>query len=186
MAYTGPVSYHRDGLYFLHKEGYYALDHWPLAVLWKDAACSRYFVDTDTAGNALPQQVCLLPALASFACPAADGAISQPTGTLSQAVVLEYRMDRTVATGDDPPLVLACMPGSFVERMGLGLRPGKLLRFLIEEPGIQVRRPAALVRSEGLSPCAKRVTSAMASTAAGLTASSLPADREWEASGCSS
>ena len=60
-----------------------------------------------------------------------------------QAVILEYRMDRTVATGDEPPLVLACMPGSFVERMGLGLRPGKLLRFFVEEPGIQVRRPVA-------------------------------------------
>jgi len=52
-------------------------------------------------------------------------------------------MDRTVATGDDPPLVLACMPGSFVERMGTGLRPGKLLRFFVEEPGIQVRRHVA-------------------------------------------
>ena len=58
-AYDGPVPYQRDGLYLLHKEGHYALGLSPLALLWKDAACSRYFVDTDAAGNALPQQVML-------------------------------------------------------------------------------------------------------------------------------
>ncbi len=51
------MPYRRDGLYLLHKEGHYALEHSPLALLWKDAECSRYFVDTDAAGNALPQQV---------------------------------------------------------------------------------------------------------------------------------
>ena len=55
-AYEGPVPYRRDGLYLLHKEGHYALGHSPLALLWKDAACSRYFVDTDAAGTALAQQ----------------------------------------------------------------------------------------------------------------------------------
>jgi hypothetical protein len=37
-------------------------------------------------------------------------------------VVLEYRMDRTVATADDPPVVLGTMPASFVEQMGAKLR----------------------------------------------------------------
>ena len=55
------MPYRRDGLYLLHKEGHYALALSPLALLWKDAACSRYFVDTDAAGNALPQQVWAQP-----------------------------------------------------------------------------------------------------------------------------
>ena len=64
--------------------------------------------------------------------------------TVPQAVVLEYRMDRTVATADDPPVVLARMPADFVDRMGPRLKPGKLLRFAIEEAGIQVRRRRSL------------------------------------------
>lgn len=37
-------------------------------------------------------------------------------------MVLEYRMDRTVATADEPPVVLGTMPAAFVERMGAKLR----------------------------------------------------------------
>ena len=148
----GPVSYHRDGLYFLHKEGYYALDHWPLAVLWKDAACSRYFVDTDTAGNALPQQVCLTsPALGrSFLhVPLLTVQFHSPHWyrSMSQAVVLEYRMDRTIATGRRS----ATCPGMHAWQLcGAGWGWDCVLAsccgFFIEEPGIQVRHPAALVR----------------------------------------
>lgn len=35
-----------------------------------------------------------------------------------QQVVLEYRMDRTVATADDPPVVLGRMPDAFVQQLG--------------------------------------------------------------------
>lgn len=35
-----------------------------------------------------------------------------------QTVILEYRMDRTVATADDPPDVLGKMPDAFVAQMG--------------------------------------------------------------------
>ncbi len=39
-----------------------------------------------------------------------------------QQVVLEYRMDQTVATGDDPPQVVGRLPLAFVERLGPSLR----------------------------------------------------------------
>lgn len=47
QAYAGTVPYERDGLLLLHKEGQYHTGHTPLALLWKDAACSRYVIDTD-------------------------------------------------------------------------------------------------------------------------------------------
>ncbi len=55
-----------------------------------------------------------------------------------QLVVLEYRMDCTLATGDEPPLVLAKLPTTFAEQHSSILRPGKLLRFAVEAEGIQV------------------------------------------------
>ena len=90
-----PCSFCRDGLLLLHREAQYApggLRHasTPLALLWKDAACSRYLLDTDAAGAALA----------------------------AQAVVLEYRMDRSVATADEVPVVLGCMPEAFVAQLG--------------------------------------------------------------------
>ena len=51
------MPYPRDGLYLLHKEGHYALGSSPLALLWKDPLCSRYFIDTDQQGVTLPDQV---------------------------------------------------------------------------------------------------------------------------------
>ena len=51
-------------------------------------------------------------------------------------VVLEYRMDRTVATHDEPPVALGRMPPAFVAACPL-LRPGRLLRFAIGPGGIQ-------------------------------------------------
>lgn len=51
------VPYPRDGLYLLHMEGHYALGSSPLALLWKDPHCSRYFIDTDSEGKQLPEQV---------------------------------------------------------------------------------------------------------------------------------
>lgn len=45
-------SFTRDGILLLHKEGQYEPGtSTPLALLWKDAACSRYFIDTDAAGE---------------------------------------------------------------------------------------------------------------------------------------
>ena len=39
-----------------------------------------------------------------------------------QQVVLEFRMDRTVATQDEAPVVLGRMPESFVQQLGCGGR----------------------------------------------------------------
>ncbi|KAK9808700.1 hypothetical protein WJX72_002173 [[Myrmecia] bisecta] len=108
-AHSGPVDFQRDGCYLLHKEGQYELGPSPLALLWKDAACSSFLVDTDASG-VVPQY---------------------------QQLVLEYRMDRTVATSDDPPVVLGRMPDAFVQSLGDKLRPGRLLRFSIREEGLQ-------------------------------------------------
>ena len=47
-----PCSFQRDGLLLLHREGHYwPGEGTPLALLWKDAASSRYFIDTDAAGG---------------------------------------------------------------------------------------------------------------------------------------
>ena len=56
-AYAALVPFQRDGMYLLHKESYYALDTSPLALLWKDATCSQYFIDTDAQGVPMQSQV---------------------------------------------------------------------------------------------------------------------------------
>ncbi|GAX78844.1 hypothetical protein CEUSTIGMA_g6282.t1 [Chlamydomonas eustigma] len=109
-AYSGGrLSFVRDGVYFLHRDSHYFCGHksCPLALLWKDASCSTYLVDTDAGGNQLPDQ----------------------------HVTLEYRMDGTVATDDDPPVVLGKLPASFLLQMAKHLRPGRLLKFSIGEGG---------------------------------------------------
>lgn len=98
-----------DGLYLRHAEGRYELGRSPLALLWKDAGCSRYLLDTDAEGQ---QQ-------------------------LQQEVVLTYRMDGTVATDDDPPVVLGLLPDNFRAGSAHKLEPGKLIRFAIGPGGIQ-------------------------------------------------
>ena len=49
-AHSGPVAFRRDGCYFLHKQGHYTLGSSPLALVWKDADCSPFHVDTDADG----------------------------------------------------------------------------------------------------------------------------------------
>ncbi|GIL48596.1 hypothetical protein Vafri_5078 [Volvox africanus] len=104
------VDFLRDGLYFLHRHGHYhpGLGTSPLALLWKDLGCSRYLLDTDSGGQPLEHQ----------------------------AVTLTYRADRTVATEDDPPVVLGKLPEAFSTAMGDKLKPGRLLRFSIRQGGI--------------------------------------------------
>jgi hypothetical protein len=116
----------KDGLYLLHKEGHYQAvgPPCPLALLWKDAACTRYLLDTDPQGVTLERQL----------------------------VTLEFRMDGTVATEDDPPVVLGQLPQSFVAANAQHLRPGRLLRFTLGDGGLTFHegRPAgADLRYEG-------------------------------------
>jgi hypothetical protein len=51
------VQFERDGLYLLHKEGHYLLGQSPLALIWKDASCCRFLLDTDLNGKPLQYQV---------------------------------------------------------------------------------------------------------------------------------
>jgi snurportin-1 len=70
-----------------------------------------------------------------------------------QAVVLSYRGDGTVATADEPPVVLGRMPADWVAATGAKLlRPGRLLRFSVGAGGLafQGGRPSgADLRFEG-------------------------------------
>lgn len=56
-AHAEPVQFERDGLYLLHKEGHYLLGQSPLALIWKDASCCRFLLDTDLNGKPLQYQV---------------------------------------------------------------------------------------------------------------------------------
>lgn len=98
--------YPQDGLYFVHKQTQYILGQTPLALLWKNASCSPYHIDTEADGTTPPRQ----------------------------RVVLQYLGDgrREVGTGDDPPLAVATMPASWIEEIGrkkIRLKVGRLLRF---------------------------------------------------------
>lgn len=107
-AYSDPVPFVRDGLYFVHRRTHYTLGQTPLALTWKDPTSSRYFIDTDAKGVVLPEQ----------------------------HVVLRYQSDRGVCTADEPPVTLATMPQAFVEKVGAKLRPGRLLRFAVGSGGV--------------------------------------------------
>ena len=80
----------RDGLLLLNKEGHYELGATPLALLWKDATCSRYVVDTDAAGR-VPQW---------------------------QHVVLRYLGSGHCGTSDSPPLRLVTLPAVMLDKLG--------------------------------------------------------------------
>jgi snurportin-1 len=108
-AYSGPVPFTRDGLYFVHRSAMYQCGQTPLALVWKDPHCSRYFVDTDPSGVPLREQ----------------------------HMILKYCQDRSVVTSDDQPVALAVMPESFVKEVGPSrLSAGSLLRFRIGPRGI--------------------------------------------------
>mmetsp|Transcript_2514 Transcript_2514/g.6563 ORF Transcript_2514/g.6563 Transcript_2514/m.6563 type:complete len:409 (+) Transcript_2514:140-1366(+) len=125
---SGAVPFTRDGILFRHKDAHYTPGHSPspLNLVWKDGSTSRYFLDTDAAGVVLEHQM----------------------------VVLEYRMDQTVATSDGPPVVLGKLPQDFVTRLGAKLKVGSKLRFSIRDGGIQFcdgQAVGADLRFEGLS-----------------------------------
>eukprot|EP00884_Botryococcus_braunii_P015240 jgi/Botrbrau1/239/Bobra.0022s0214.2 len=94
-AYESPLPFQRDGLLLLHKEGCYETGGVsPLALRWTDSHCSRYPITTNPAGVVQAHQ----------------------------QVILEYRMDRTVGTGDSEPVVLGRLPDAFVAGLGKKLR----------------------------------------------------------------
>lgn len=108
-AHHAPVPFRRDGVLLVSRESHYAPGPpTPVALLWKDAACSPYLLDTDADGN-VPQY---------------------------QAVALRVLLDGTVATGDEPPVALGCLPEEYRRRAGDKLAPGQVLRFTIRDGGL--------------------------------------------------
>lgn len=105
-AYTGQVSYAKDGLLFYNKHAHYQSGNTPLTLVWKDEKCSQYVIDTDSKGE-VPSK---------------------------QQVVLELQNDGKVTTSDDPPVVFGCLDQDFLEKSGLC--PGNLLRFSINDGGL--------------------------------------------------
>ena len=82
------MPFQKDGCLFCHKECRYDPDGpTPLALLWKDPRCSRFFVDTDVHGIVSPHQ----------------------------HIVLQVTGDSDVSTGDSPPMVLGSIPGQLEE-----------------------------------------------------------------------
>lgn len=61
-----PLPFVRDGLHFLTKEANYEPGHTPLALAWKDALCSPYFIDTDAEGVVPEHQRIVLQVLVSL------------------------------------------------------------------------------------------------------------------------
>lgn len=61
-AYSGEVPYQRDGMVIIHKDSPYVMEANPYALQWKDAACSRWAIDTDKNGEAVEfQEVVRVP-----------------------------------------------------------------------------------------------------------------------------
>jgi len=110
-AYSDPVAFVRDGLYFVHRRTHYSPGQTPLALTWKDAVSSRFFINTDAKGVVHPEQ----------------------------HVVLQYvnLPRRGVCTGDEPAIPLGIMPEQFIEKVGTKLKPGRLLKFILGEGGIE-------------------------------------------------
>jgi len=100
-ALRGAVPFVRDGIALLHKEGHYALGPTPLALLWKDARCSRFHLDTDAAGA--------VPAL--------------------QPVTLQCLPGGAVGTGDERPVALGRVPDAAAQQLGERLRRAAGLPF---------------------------------------------------------
>jgi hypothetical protein len=125
--------YARDGLHFLHRGAHYALGGSPLALAWKDGGCSRYAVDTDSAGNVPPRQPLVLRLLPAPATAAADGAAAAGGAAGVMAAV----------TGDEPPVALAVLPREAVAAAAASggaqlLRRGALFRFDLGDAGLSV------------------------------------------------
>ena len=113
---TTPVPFQRDGLLFLAKDGAYELGVTPLAALWKDARCSRHFLE-ENPGKADPERQRLV--------------LSLDAGT------------GDVVTGDPAPLALARLPADYVAPEdggaappGGGLRDGALVKFALGDGGL--------------------------------------------------
>jgi snurportin-1 len=128
-AYQAPQPFTRDGLLFVAKDGNYELGVTPLAMLWKDNACSQYVL----AGlhSVLGVRVITRTILAVINC-CSDCKITcekcQPyvldtnqdgSTPERQKVVLALKADTgDVVTGDPQPVSLARLPAAFLASAG--------------------------------------------------------------------
>ena len=88
-----PLPYRRDGLLLLHRGATYVPGRSPLALSWRDAACSAWSIDGDDDGG--------------------DGDDVTPGGQSAQRVLLRL-LDAppgALGTADEPPAVLCAVPG---------------------------------------------------------------------------
>jgi snurportin-1 len=111
-AYSESMPYAKEGLIFIHKESPYLQgQQTPLCLQWKDAACSKYPIDTDARGNVLEKQ----------------------------SAILQLGQDqRSVSTGDSSPLTLGTLPQHFVDQNSSNLQPGTLFRFNLGPGGLNL------------------------------------------------
>ena len=125
---AAPVPFQRDGLLFLAKDGAYELGVTPLAALWKDARCSRYFLE-ENPGAADPER---------------------------QRVVLSLdAATGDVVTGDAAPVALARLPREYVAPEdggaappGGGLRDGALVKFAVGDGGVAFAEDGAVLGAD--------------------------------------
>ncbi|CAI5497731.1 unnamed protein product [Closterium sp. Naga37s-1] len=110
VSTASQVEFTRDGLLFYNRHSHYTLGLSPLLLQWKDAACSRFVIDTDGSGK-IPEQ---------------------------QQVVLLLAADGSLVTSDDPPVVFGSLPPHTLNDPSLHLRPNKLLRFAIGPGGLHL------------------------------------------------
>ncbi|WVZ73234.1 hypothetical protein U9M48_021566 [Paspalum notatum var. saurae] len=107
-AYSGSTPYVKDGLMFYNKHAHYQAGITPLALVWKDDACSQYVIDTDSKGD-IPSE---------------------------QHLVLELQEDGKLITSDDPPVVFGSLKSEFIQKSNL--RPGNLLRFSVRDESVKL------------------------------------------------
>jgi snurportin-1 len=109
-VYSGPVPFERDGILFYNRHALYKPGVTLLVLVWKDAQCSQYLLDTDSHGN--------VPAY--------------------QQVVLELNSDGSVVTSDDPPVILGTLAPEFLQQNAQHVKLGMLLRFAIGDQGLSL------------------------------------------------
>ena len=129
------LPYQRDGLLLMHRGATYAPGRSPLALSWRDAACSAWSIDVDDEAGG-----------------AAQGAHVVASGG-AQRVVLRL-LDAppgALGTGDEPPAVLAAVPDWAGEPPA-----GALLRCELPAGGLHLdaegRLCGAQLRVLGLAP----------------------------------
>jgi len=82
---VGKHGFVQDGLLFIHKETHYELGVTPLALLWKDMQCSRFFLETEDGTSVSQQQVATLSCHKDRTVRCLEG---QVLGTLPEAFVV--------------------------------------------------------------------------------------------------